>query len=229
MFSDRRAAGKQLVKELAKELDHFPAWTVRKRSVIGAGSGGVLVAEYVALGLHAPLNAIAIESIPSMDSGLISIGSVCSPGIVVPDGNYQSYLMAENSYVPQTVRKLLKRTAETEQRWRSLAGLGTRVHFDNDTVVLVQDAVLRPGASQAALLSMKNIGAGQVILATPIILAETKTALESQFDLVFALETTAKNFEIEDIYQQYEDINDLLVAGILRDTAFCSQRDRELL
>lgn len=231
MFTDRQQAGRLLAQKLMRQLPDLSAnkQAPTKQLVVGVGYGGVPVAEQVARRLHLPLTAFAAEVIRSLSDDNADMGAVCSCGIVVFGDTRRQNAGHEHSYVGCRVKELSEKARMQERSWRTLAGLGHCPEIADKRVIVVEEGVMSGATTRAVLSSLKQLGAHELVIATPVILEKTKDELITQCNLIVSLIDATQPFALSEFYNDYHEVGDAEVIEALKQTALLSQRAVDLL
>ncbi|WP_166789732.1 phosphoribosyltransferase family protein [Cryobacterium fucosi] len=163
VFADRVDAGSQLAERLLHLRD-------RDVVVLGLPRGGVPVAFAVAEALHAPLDVIVVRKLgvpyqPELAMGAIGEGGarVLNPEVLTLTG----VTAEELGTVERRERTLL------DERVASLRMGRERLDLTGRTVVIVDDGIATGSTARVACDVARHLGAATVIMAAPVVPAET--------------------------------------------------------
>jgi len=219
MFRDRRHAGQLLARKVRATLHTLKVNSGSSQIVVGLPRGGVPVAKEVALFLHAPLTVLAAKKIGAPRQQELAIGAVSSSGTVVINREVLPFIPHGYSYIRQRARELTYQTRALENEWLKAAGLSATHDFAKKQVIVVDDGVATGMTTEAALRSLKSLGAAQVILAAPVIAKAAKEKLSRECDLVIDLLEPVDFLGIGDFYEDFSQTEDNEVVEALRDVA----------
>ncbi len=200
MFRDRIEAGKQLATQLAPLLDG-PA------VVLALPRGGVPVAAEIARKHALPLDLILVRKV-----GLPGHEELAVAAIAGPDGAE----MVVNEDVAAATgldRAAIDRLAQPEraelQRRRALY-LGDRppVPLSGKTAIVVDDGIATGATMHAAIKSIRQQGATQIILAVPVASADVLDQFRAEVDQVVCLETPLPFHAVGAHYRSFPQVDD---------------------
>lgn len=157
MFADRRHAGRVLSEAL---VDY------RGRSgllVLGLARGGLPVAAEVATALGAELDVAVVRKLGAPGHEELALGAIAGERMVLNDHLMRSLGVSEDSLAPVIDRER-RELARRETAYRS-----GRPPADptGRTVILVDDGLATGASMRAAVLSVRDRGAAQVVVAVP--------------------------------------------------------------
>ncbi|MBS1989949.1 MAG: phosphoribosyltransferase [Cyanobacteria bacterium SZAS LIN-2] len=213
MFANRQEAGKKLAEAVDSYLSSLPG--LDKQSdlvVVGLPRGGVPVALEVARKFGCPLEIIVAKKLPYPGQPEYAIGAVSSDGVVVlnpdvpKDYNWRTYVEGQRQI-------LLDKTSKTEQRFYEEAGRN-KSSFDGKTVVVVDDGIATGMTAFAALKTVRKRGAGRIIMAVPVMSAQSYRELNSYCDGVVALSAPP---DFQAVGQHYVDFAQTSDEEVVRD------------
>jgi putative phosphoribosyl transferase len=227
MFKDRRHAGQLLARKVLAILSTLKANSGISQIVVGLPRGGVPVAKEVAFILHAPLTVLAAKKIGAPRQQEFAIGAVSSAGTVVINTDVLPFIPHGYSYVRQRARELTYQTRALENDWLKAAGLSTTHDFAKKRAIVVDDGVATGMTTEAALRSLKSLGAAQVILAAPVIAKAAKEKLRRECDLVISLLDPVDFLGIGDFYEDFSQTEDSEVVQALKDVAISQNQSVE--
>jgi erythromycin esterase-like protein/predicted phosphoribosyltransferase len=156
-FLDRGEAGRALGIRLAA-LTHRSDVTV-----VAVRAGGVPVAYEVARALGAPLEWLPVAAIGVPGGRGGAIGAVAYHGAEVIDER----LIASLGVPHALVRQEAARARLSLERGGSLAVCAPIATARSRTVVVVDDGLVEASIAEAAVLALRGLGAGRVIVAAP--------------------------------------------------------------
>jgi len=214
MFANRQQAGALLAEKIACYLR---AENIDRSQLIilALPRGGVLVALEIALVLGCPLNVLAAKKIGAPQQKELAIGAVTSHGLVVVDETLTRYLSVQPAYIKKETEYLINKTRQLEQRWRYAAGIGGDPDIKDKVVIIIDDGVATGMTATAAGRSPKKEGASKVILAAPVIAANTLKSLLLEYDQVIALDIPVEFGAVGQFYADFRQIEDLEVVQAL--------------
>ena len=213
MFVDRADAGRQLARRLLPLRGTDAV-------VVALPRGGVPVAAEVARELRAPLDVIVVRKLgvpfqPECGFGAIGEGGAT----VIDDGVVRQARLTRQAIAGAEARerpRLDRRLAQLR------AGLPP-VPLAGRVAVVVDDGIATGSTARAACLVARARGASRVIVAVPVGAAEATASLRHDADEVICLHTPAPFVAIGDWYEDFSQVADAEVAGLLGQAVTCPQ------
>ncbi|WP_205750239.1 phosphoribosyltransferase [Cryobacterium sp. SO1] len=208
LFTDRVDAGRQLARQLLY---------LRERDVVvlGVPRGGVPVAFEVAAALGAPLDVIVVRKLGVPFQPEFAMGAIGEGGEELVDESVVALTGvtdAEVSAVEAREREILEARVERLRPGRS------RLPFDGRTVVIVDDGVATGATARVAGDVARRFGAERVILAVPVIAAETLAKMAGADDMVY-LAAPETFWAVGQFYTDFSATTDDEVARLLDEAA----------
>jgi putative phosphoribosyl transferase len=206
MFTDRRQAGRMLGKELERFRSLDPV-------VLGLPRGGVPVAAEVARALQAPLDVIVVRKLgvpqhPEFAMGAIGEGDVC-----YIDWDVVSQVGLSGRELALSVRR---ERAELASRVRRVRAGRPQLDLTGRTVILVDDGIATGSTVTAAIRVARDLGAGRVVVATPVAPDDTIRSLRRIADEVVVLESPQPFYAVGEAYLAFGQTSDNDVQQILK-------------
>jgi putative phosphoribosyl transferase len=195
MFNDRKDAGKEMGKVLAKYKDQDVL-------VLGLPRGGVEPAYYVARALNADLDVIIVRKLGYPGNPEAAFGAIAEDG--------STYLSAEGKRIiserqrEQVIsreREEIKRRVETLRKGRSLGSLKGR------TVILVDDGIATGATMFAAIEMCKKQQAEKIVVAAPVSSPGMAERLEQEVDEAVILETPEGYWAVSQGYVNFYNVS----------------------
>jgi len=203
-FENRREAGRVLARRLAP---YHGGDTI----VLALPRGGVPVAYEVARALGAPLDVIVARKLGAPGQPEFGIGAI-APGVRLLDENGQAVLRHTPRYIEQVTAE---ETAEMERRLRLYRGDRPDPDVQGRTVILVDDGLATGVTARAAIRSLRQQGAGRIILAVPVCPADTAESLSREADEVACAMTPRPFHAVGSWYLDFGQTTDQEVAHLL--------------
>jgi putative phosphoribosyl transferase len=206
MFTDRRQAGRMLGKELERFRSLDPV-------VLGLPRGGVPVAAEVARALQAPLDVIVVRKLgvpqhPEFAMGAIGEGDVC-----YIDWDVVSQVGLSGRELALSVRR---ERAELASRVRRVRAGRPQLDLTGRTVILVDDGIATGSTVTAAIRVARDLGAGRIVVATPVAPDDTIRSLLRIADEVVVLESPQPFYAVGEAYLAFGQTSDNDVQQILK-------------
>jgi putative phosphoribosyl transferase len=204
-LANRESAGELLARRLAR-LD------LRDPLVLGIPRGGVPVAAAIARRLGIPLDILVCRKVAAPSDREYGLGGVVEDGTVWIDEERARAAGCEAAELTEAIRRAAAEAAAAAQRFRrgrpppALAGR---------TVVLVDDGIATGGTVRAAIRSSRQRGAGEIVVATGVVPADTAEILESESDRLVALARPRRFFAVGEFYREFDPVPDEEVGRLL--------------
>jgi len=213
MFRDRSDAGLALGELVGSRL---PLPTGRGAAgclVLGLPRGGVPVAALVAEALGFPLDVLVVRKVGVPGQPELALGAVGESGAVVLNDE----VVSSAGLAPAELEALVRRAAgEVEEIVAQLRPKPGPLEVSGRTVIVVDDGVATGATARAAANVLREIGAGPVVLATPVAAPSTCRSLQSCFDQVIAVMTPVRFRSVGQHYEYFEQVSIAEVRLLLR-------------
>ena len=201
-YLNREDAGQALAEALRPYADQ-PNVTV-----LALPRGGVPVARVVADALHLPLDVLLVRKLglpwqPELAFGAIAEGGarVLSPTLAPsPD---------------QAERVITEEQAELDRRAHAFRGGKAPAEVKGRTILLVDDGLATGSTAQAAIRTLRQRGAGKIVVAVPVGPPDTCRAMQSEADEVLCLEQPHPFEAVGLWYEDFHQMTDAEVRALL--------------
>ncbi|AFM17902.1 putative phosphoribosyltransferase [Mycolicibacterium chubuense NBB4] len=206
IFRDRQEAGRVLARDLTAYRDRGDVL------VLGLARGGVPIGWEVASLLHAPLDVCLVRKLGVPQWPELAMGAVASGGgVVLNDELVRSLGIGE----PQIRDAITRETAELRRREHAYrAGQGP-LEVTGRTVILVDDGIATGASMIAAVRSVRQAGAAQVVVGVPVGPASVCRELREDADDVVC-STTPRDFHaVGQVYADFHQVSDDEVRELL--------------
>jgi putative phosphoribosyl transferase len=193
-FKNRTEAGRMLARRLG-------AYTGKDVIVLAIPMGGIPVAYEVARELKAPLDVVMAKKIGAPFNPELAIGAVTWNGVVLLDEDIVDKWHVSREYVGEMSRKLVKEMNDKLSELR--VGQGSFPKLFGRTVIIVDDGIATGNTMIAAVESIRDQGADEVVIATPVLPQELVRDMELVAPLVYL--DAPDDFEaVGQYYEQFE-------------------------
>ncbi len=206
MFADRADAGRALAAALASRRG--AADTV----VLGLPRGGVPVAYEIARALDLPLDVLVVRKLGLPWQPELAMGAIASGGALVTNDEVVRHLGGRGEAF-EAVR--VREQAELERREREYRGNRPPLEMRGRTGVLVDDGLATGATMEAAVRSLKALGARHVIVAVPVASTEAKERIAAVADEVVCLATPMLFSAVGQWYADFGQTEDAEVRDLL--------------
>lgn len=208
IFKDRKDAAIKLALALSTFKDNPDT------IVLGLPRGGVVLAAEIARHLHLPLDVICPRKIGAPYHKEYAIGAITETGEFITNNGTIEELGVSGLYLEKEIE------AERKQAQRRLVlfrqGKPPR-NLEDKCVILVDDGLATGLTMKAAILGVKQEGAGKVVVAIPVAPAETVQRLEEMVDEVYCLSTPMLFQAIGQFYEDFSQVEDEEVIELMKE------------
>lgn len=207
MFPDRKEAGRLLATRLAP-LPEGPA------VVLALPRGGVPVAAEVARKHDLPLDLVLVRKVGVPGREELAVAAIAGPDgadMVVNED------VADAAGLDRAAVERLAGPARAELRRRRTLYLGDRapVPLTGKTAIIVDDGIATGATMRAAIRSIRNQGAAQIILAVPVASADVLDRFRAEVDQIVCLETPFPFHAVGAHYRSFPQVEDDAVKASL--------------
>ena len=192
IFKDRQEAGRKLSEKLSGQNIDI---------VVSIPRGGVVVGREVSLKLKIPHKAIVVKKIAHPDYPELALGAVSGKNIYW-DENILYDLKIPQEEIDFSLRKAQIKQEEYQKKFGKLPNVIGK------TVCLVDDGVATGSTAILAAKILKDKGAKKVLLAVPVISADTRREVSSHFDSIIALFVPGKLTSVGQFYEDFTQVTD---------------------
>lgn len=206
-FQDRRSAGKQLAEKLVKFKNDPQA------IVLGLPRGGVVTASEIADILNLPLDIIVTRKIGAPQSEELAIGAITEDGQLILNNDIAETLIIPQEYIESEVKKQKQEARRRLEKYRQGRD---ELNLKNKIAILVDDGIATGSTMLAAIDSAKTKGANKIIVASPIIAADTINKFEFLSDEIVYLDKPLYFGAIGEFYKNFAQVTDEEVEKIMK-------------
>ena len=206
-YRDREDAG----RALASRLQDY-----RKKDVIvlAIPNGGVPVAVVIAEELGAELYLMIVRKLQIPDNPEAGFGALTSDGFLLLNKPLIKHLDISEADILKQKEKALK---TIRSRRKNFGKQAEPPSLYDRTVVLVDDGLASGFTMEAALRSVKNQGAGQIVIAVPTSSMTAYRRLESQVHKIVCPDLSRlRIFAVANAYQHWYDLDEQEVLNVLK-------------
>lgn len=205
IFTDRRAAGRELADALAPLALKNPV-------VLALPRGGVPVGYEVAQRLGAPLDVLVVRKVGAPGQPELAMGAV-APGVTVSD----PATLAMLGVSAETFERVAQHERlEVERRVRMFREHQPPLDLRGRTAILVDDGLATGSTMLAAAGVTRQLGAERVVVAVPVGAREAIERLREAADQVISLLTPDPFAAVGYWYQDFTQTDDAEVRRLLR-------------
>jgi putative phosphoribosyl transferase len=212
-FFNRTEAGKFLAENLSGYVDCDDVL------VLALPRGGVPVAAEVAKRLKVPLDVFIVRKLRLPDRPEIVMGAIATGGVRVTNRD-----VVEGWQIPEIVVDAVAAQEQEElaRRERAYRGDVRRHEVKGKTVILVDDGIATGSTMLAAIAALRQLDAGRIVAAAPVVAGSTYYRIRLAADDVAAVIVPDEFYGIGEWYEDFslitdDEVHQLLAQPKLRD------------
>jgi putative phosphoribosyl transferase len=207
-FFNRTEAGQVLAEHLSSYSNRDDVL------VLALPRGGVPVAAEVARKLNAPLDVFVVRKLGLPGHPELAMGAIASGGVRVFNGEVVNSLRIPDEVIDAVSAEEL---IELQRRERCYRDDLPPPEVEGKTVILVDDGVATGSTMLAAVAALRQLNAGRIVVAAPVIAGSTYYEIRRAADDVAAVMVPENFYAVgvwyEDFSQTSDDeVRDLLAA-----------------
>jgi putative phosphoribosyl transferase len=199
VFRDREEAGRKLGEKLKPYLRGDGL-------ILAIPSGGVPVAEEIALMISLPLDLMIVRKLQIPFEPEAGFGALGPEGEVIFNDNLLKRLRLSAQAVEETIGRTLDVIRERNRLFRAGREFP---HIAGRTIILVDDGLASGYTMLAAVRSLKEKSAAKIVVAVPTGSASSVQMLLSEVDELVCLNVrTGYSFAVAHAYRFWHDVTD---------------------
>ena len=203
---NRKEAGQKLVSQLQDYKE-------RNVVVLAIPRGGVVLGYEVAKALEAPLDIVVPRKIGAPGNPELAIGAIAEDGTVILDEALLQMFRISNEYLE---REKVAEMAEIRRRTLAFRGGLPPLDLSGRVVILVDDGLATGATMKAAVASVRNRGASEIVIAVPVAPPDTVRELSKLVDRVVCPIVYEPFMAIGQFYDDFTQVEDDEVMRLLR-------------
>ena len=208
-FKNRSEAGQALVTRLMSFANRSDVL------VLALPRGGVSVAAEVAKQLNAPLDVFVVRKLGLPGHPELAMGAIATGGVRVFNGDViNSFRIPDeviNAVTAEEYEELLRR----ERVYRDEL---PPPEVQGKTVIIVDDGIATGSTMIAAVAALRQLGAGRIVVAAPVIARSTFYLIHNAADEAAAVITPKEFYGVAQWYQDFSQTTDEEVQALLAET-----------
>ena len=184
-------------------------------AVIGLLRGGIPVAYEIAVILKSPLDVALVRKIGAPNQEELAIGAVVdgkSPKVYLNEPLI-SHINIPSGYLERMEKIKLKEIREREKIYRRGA---EKIDVSGKTAIIVDDGIATGASAMAVIEAVKDEKPAKIIVAVPVIAADTMRELRKVVDKVVVLSAPEKFYAVGEFYEDFSQTTDEEVLYLLQ-------------
>ena len=206
-YANRSDAGRELAAALGRGRD------LGNAVVLGLPRGGVPVAYEIANALSLPLDVLVVRKLGVPSQPELAMGALASGGAVVWNEEVLRFLSIADE---ERNRVIARERAELERRELAYRGRRPSLALAGRVVILVDDGLATGATMEAAVRSVRQLGAESVIVAVPVAAPESRDRIAELADEVVCLHAPAFFSAVGQWYEDFSQTSDQEVKRLLQ-------------
>jgi putative phosphoribosyl transferase len=209
IFSNRTEAGKLLAEQLQK----FSGQS--NTLVLALPRGGVPVGYEIARSLKIPLDIFLVRKLGVPWHEELAFGAMAMGEVIV----FNEMIMQQLELDPQTIESVIARErAVLNERNKKYRGDRPLPDLKNKNIILVDDGIATGATMRAAIIGLRKLGCGRIVVAAPVAPPEVYLQFSSLADEIVCLITPKSFYAIGAWYQDFPQTTDAEVNQLLAKT-----------
>ena len=208
-FKNRSEAGQALATRLMSFANRSDVL------VLALPRGGVPVAAEVAKQLNAPLDVFVVRKLGLPGHPELAMGAIATGGVRVFNGDViNSFRIPDeviNAVTAEEYEELLRR----ERVYRDEL---PPPEVQGKTVIIVDDGIATGSTMIAAVAALRQLGAGRIVVAAPVIARSTFYLIHNAADEVAAVIAPEEFYGVAQWYEDFSQTSDEEVRALLAET-----------
>lgn len=208
-FLNRTEAGKLLAKKLIAYSKHPDA------IVLALPRGGVPVAYEVSQALQLPLDVFLVRKLGMPGQEELAMGAIAMGGVrVLNDSIIRSFAIDQ-----ATIDDIAAEQEQELERRNTLYRHGKPAPtLTQHTVILIDDGIATGATMKAAIKAIRHQHPAKLIVATPVMPADTYVEFKQLVDELICLEMPEPFYSVGMHYEEFPQTSDAEVCALLANT-----------
>ena len=209
-FFNRTKAGQILAENLSNYANREDV------VVLALPRDGVPVAAEVAKRLNAPLDVFVVRKLGLPGHPELAIGAIASGGVRVFNGEVVNALRIPDEVIDAVCAEELIKLQRREKAYR--AGLPP-LDVEGKIVIVVDDGIAAGSTMLAAVSALRQLNAGRVVVAAPVIAASSYGEIQREADEVAGVMIPERFYAVGLWYKDFSQTSDEEVRDLLAQAA----------
>lgn len=203
MFADRNEAGKLLSEKLTDLKG-------QNCLVLAIPRGGVVIGDQIASELGCKIDIVISKKINPPNQPEYAIGAIMPDGTIHWNQDMSKYL--EHPYF---LKEINEKKNEAQKQLEKLRG---NAHYDlAGKIIIITDDGIATGATVFAILKwLEKNNPARIIIASPVIPANTYEQLKKMSDRIVALLIPTTFYSVSEFYEKFNQVTEKEVESILK-------------
>ena len=208
-FKNRSEAGQALATRLTSFTNRTDVL------VLALPRGGVPVAAEVAKKLNAPLDVFVVRKLGLPGHPELAMGAIASGGVRVFNGDVINSLRIPDEVVNAVTAEEYEELLRRERVYRDEL---PPPEVEGKTVIIVDDGIATGSTMIAAVAALRQLGAGRIVVAAPVIARSTFYQIHNAADEVAAVIAPEEFYGVGQWYEDFSQTSDEEVRALLAET-----------
>lgn len=208
-FKDRSEAGRTLATRLTSFANRPDVL------VLALPRGGVPVAAEVAKSLNAPLDVFVVRKLGLPDHPELAMGAIATGGVRVINRDVVESFQIPELVIDVVAAQELEELARRQQAYRDDL---PSPKVKGKTIILVDDGIATGSTMIAAVAALRQLGAGRIVVAVPVIARSTFYQIHNAADGVAAVIAPEEFYGVGQCYEDFSQTTDEEVRALLVQT-----------
>lgn len=209
-FANRTEAGRMLAEALSAYIGRSGIL------ILALPRGGVPVAYEVAKALSAPMDLWLVRKLGVPGQEELALGALAGKNIRVLNDDIISLLNIDQSAIDIVIAR---EQAELERRNRLYRQGRPPPDIEGKTIIIIDDGLATGATMRAAIVSLRQADAAQIIAAVPVGAVSTCRKIEQEADELVCLHTPEPFYGVGQWYIDFSQTSDEEVLALLASAA----------
>ena len=208
-FKNRTEAGQALATRLSSFANRTDVL------VLALPRGGVPVAAEVAKKLNAPLDVFVVRKLGLPGHPELAMGAIATGGVRVFNGDVINSFRIPDEVVNAVTAEEYEELLRRERVYRDEL---PPPEVEGKTVIIVDDGIATGSTMIAAVAALRQLGAGRIVVAAPVIARSTFYLIHNAADEVAAVIAPEEFYGVGQWYEDFSQTTDEEVRQLLAET-----------
>jgi len=206
MFQDREEAARRLALEIKKQIEY------RDFVIAAILRGGIVLGKVIADYFRVHLEPLVVRKLGAPSEKELAIGALGPKNIIYWDEGLIKRLCVDKEYKSSIVKE---KSSEYKKLEDIINGQRKPLDFTNKKVIVVDDGVATGTTVLCAQMFLKKVGAGSIMLATPVIAKDTFNDINKYFDMIITLSMVENFYAVGQFYKDFPQVENEEVISLL--------------